>query len=134
MSEIKEPNFEGEVMHMPETVATESVPVAQKKILSLPIIILLVVILITLLGGMGYWYYKVLSIEPSIPINPVRPTAEENNEPESTTAEARTQATNVVSTSDELDAITADLESTNMEELLLETTAIETELDAALAQ
>jgi hypothetical protein len=61
-----------------------------------------------------------------------RPTAEENNEPESTTAEARTDLMGVVSTSDELDAIEADAKSTNLEDLTSEITPIETELDAAL--
>jgi flagellar basal body-associated protein FliL len=133
MTDIKEPNFEGEVMHMPE--AFEAAPTAPaKKIMSLPIIILLVTILVLLLAGLGYWYYQVMSLEVTPAIDSPRPTANENNEPESTTAEARAQATNVVSTSDEIDAIKADIESTPVTDLLTEMPAIETELDAALAQ
>jgi hypothetical protein len=64
--------------------------------------------------------------------NNARPTAEQNNEPESSTAEARTEIMNVVSTSDELSTIEADAKSTNLEDLNSEISPIETELDAAL--
>ena len=61
-----------------------------------------------------------------------RPTAEMNNEPESTTAEARTGATDVVSTSDELDALQADIESTSFDDIDDGFTAIENEINGAL--
>ena len=67
-----------------------------------------------------------------IPIT-TRPTNEQNDEPESTTAEARTGLLDVVSTSDELSAISADISSTNLDDLENEVPAIEAELSAALS-
>ncbi len=128
---VKEPNFEGEPMHLPTSVGAQTAPAAPRA-LNIPIIILLILILVALLGGLGYWYYQVISIEITPQDTSTRPSIEANNEPESTTAEARTAATDVVSTSDELDAIIADIESTNLSELDLEMTTIENELDAAL--
>jgi flagellar basal body-associated protein FliL len=130
---VIEPNFEGEVMHMPtkqvgQTVVTTEAP----RLLTTPIIILLFLILVAILGGFYYWYTIVMSQQVTSEAT-VRPTAEQNNEPESTTAEARTGLMDVVSTSDELDAIAADAQSTNLEDLVTETTAIEAELDAAIS-
>jgi hypothetical protein len=58
-----------------------------------------------------------------------RPTAEENNEPESTTAEARVQASQTLSSSDELSSIEADLTGTDDLELEADFAAIESVLD-----
>lgn len=115
------------------TVATHAPApyTAPKSIISLPIIILLILILLAILGGFYYWY--TLVIEEANTITATRPTAEANNEPESTTAEARTQTLDVVSTSDELPAIRADLESTKLDDLDTEIPAIESELNAATA-
>ena len=57
-----------------------------------------------------------------------RPTAAENNEPESTTAEARTEVLNIVSTSDELSAIEADIEATVINDIGADLATIEAEL------
>ena len=100
-------------------------------ILSLPIIILLVLILVAILGGFYYWYTLVMKEVTAAPVT-TRPTVEQNNEPESTTAEARTQTADVVSTSDELSAIRADVDSTHLEDLDTEIPAIESELNAAI--
>jgi flagellar basal body-associated protein FliL len=129
---VIEPNFEGEVMHMPtrQINQTDSIP-ESPRLLTAPIIILLFLILVAILGGFYYWYTIVMS-EQVVPQATTRPTTEQNNEPESTTAEARTSLMDVVSTSDELDAISADAQSTNLEDLVNETTAIEAELDAAM--
>ena len=59
-------------------------------------------------------------------------TAEENNEPESTTADAQVQALETVSTSNEIEAIEADIESTDLDELDAELEAIDAELDAEI--
>lgn len=129
---VIEPNFEGEVMHMPTKPANQAISApATTRFLTAPIIILLFLILVAILGGFYYWYTIVMS-EQVTPQGTTRPTAEQNNEPESTTAEARTSLMDVVSTSDELDAITADAQSTNLDDLTTETTAIEAELDAAI--
>lgn len=129
---IIEPNFEGEAMHMPEakiSVMTEAD--TNPRLLTAPIIVLLFLILVAILAGFYYWYTIVMSEQISTETG-ARPTAEQNNEPESTTAEARTGLMDVVSTSDELDAIAADAQSTNLEDLVTETTAIEVELGAAI--
>lgn len=72
----------------------------------------LIIILILLLGGLYLWS---TTLEP-LPTadTTTRPTAEENNEPESTNAEANVETAGALSTSNELDAIEADLSSTNV--------------------
>ncbi len=128
---VIEPDFEGEVMHLPTvhtSVSTEEV--ARPRLLTAPIIVLLFLILVAILAGFYYWYTIVMS-EQVVPQTTERPTNEQNNEPESTTAEARTGLMDVVSTSDELEAIKADANSTNLDDLVSETTAIEAELEAA---
>lgn len=130
---VLEPNFEGEEMHLPtKRIQTTSTDNNIPRFITAPIIVLLFLILVAILAGFYYWYTIVMS-ERVVPQTGIRPTAEQNNEPESTTAEARTGVMDVVSTSDELDAIKADVQSTNLEDLVNETTAIEAELDAATA-
>lgn len=130
---VIEPNFEGEAMHLPKTKVNATVENdSNPRLLNAPIIVLLFLILVAILAGFYYWYTIVMS-EQVIPQTGTRPTPEQNNEPESTTAEARTGLMNVVSTSDELDAIAADAQSTNLEDLTTEITAIEADLEAAIA-
>jgi len=130
---VIEPNFEGEEMHLPTQSVSSAPEVAtQTRFLTAPIIILLFLTLVAILAGFYYWYTIVMSQQVATDVT-ARPTAEQNNEPESTTAEARTSLMDVVSTSDELDAIAADAQSTNLEDLTNETTAIEAELDAAIS-
>ena len=129
---IIEPNFENEEMHVPSSRSSAPLPGPEAhRLLSAPIIILLFLILLVILAGFYYWYTLVMQ-DQVVPQTNVRPTAEQNNEPESTTAEARTGLMNVVSTSDELEAIAADAQSTNLEDLTSEITPIETDLDAAI--
>lgn len=130
---IIEPDFEGEVMHLPQTrIATADTSDTTPRLLTAPIIVLLFLILVAILSGFYYWYTIVMS-EQVVPQTTTRPTPEQNNEPESTTAEARTGLMDVVSTSDELDAIEADARSTNLDDLTAESPAIEAELNAATA-
>lgn len=129
---IIEPNFEGDTMKLPTVSTHRAAPsTPTTSVLSLPIIILLVLILVAILGGFYYWYTLVMQEAAIVPPSE-RPSIEANNEPESTTAEARTATMDVVSTSDELPAIKADVTSTNLEDLDTEITPIETELNAAL--
>jgi flagellar basal body-associated protein FliL len=131
-SPIIEPNFDGEEMRMPTVQAGRPIETtASTSIISLPIIILLVLILAAILGGFYYWYTLVMKEAAAVPVA-TRPTVEQNNEPESTTAEARTATTDVVSTSDELSSIRADVDSTHLEDLDNEIPAIESELNGAL--
>ena len=127
---VNEPNFEGEEMKVPAHMKAAVAEPASTSLVSGPILILLFAILLALLGGIYYWY-TILMSEP-IAVPATRPTAEMNNEPESTTAEARTSATDVVSTSDELDAIQADIESVRFDDIDDGFTAVENELGGAL--
>ncbi len=121
-------------MHLPNQMEVREAAIESRTV-PLSIILLLIACLLAIIGGLVYWYSLVMAIPIPDPATATRPTAAENNEPESTTAEARTNATNVVSTSDELDALSADLDSTReIENLTPEITAIENELDAALNQ
>jgi hypothetical protein len=96
-----------------------------------PILILLAILLVAILGGMYRWFVLLDNDIPTIPAS-LRPSPEVNNEPESTTSEARTEAMGVVSTSDEIPAVEADIESTDLDSLESELNAIEAELEAAL--
>jgi len=127
---INEPNFEGEEMKMPTEVAVAPAQ-ENKNILNSTIILLLFIILVVILGGLYYWY-SIVKSTPIIQPTSNRPTAEQNNEPESTNAEAQTQALDVVSTSDELGAIEADVSSTNLDNLDAELNALDNELNGAL--
>lgn len=99
-----------------------------------PILAVLIVVLILLLGGLYLWGTTLNIGEPEyVPVDE-RPTPEENNEPESTTAEADVQALETMSTSDEIEAIEADLESTDLDALEEELNQIDAELDAALTE
>ncbi len=125
-----EPDFEGEVMKVPKSMQANSEPATQNSLVNGPILILLFAILAALLGGIYYWY-TILMQEP-VAATPLRPTAEMNNEPESTTVEARTAASEVVSTSDELDSLQADIESVNFDDLDDGFNALESELNGAV--
>lgn len=134
MPTIKEPDFEGEVMKIPTSMQAEEVNpnVTNQSTLSTPIIVVLTLILIAIFGGLAYWYYLVTMMSVTPAASNTRPTAEMNQEPETPTSVARTEAMDVVSTSDELSAIEADIESTNIDDLDMEMNAIEAELNAAL--
>lgn len=95
-----------------------------------PVILLLVVLLIAILGGMYYWFMMLETNEVPMEETITRPSAEENNEPESTTAEAQADAMTVMSSSDEINAIEADLETTDLNSLDTEMQAIENELNS----
>lgn len=93
----------------------------------------LIVILVLLLGGLYLWGTTLNKYEPIPTVTPTeRPTPEQNNEPESTKAEAEVKTMQTVSTSDEISAIEADIDSTNLDELDAELNAIDAELDTVL--
>lgn len=116
---------------MNETENTKGSKDTPETIANGPILFLLVILLMGVLAGMYYWFI-VLQSQNSLPVpQSTRPTAEQNNEPESTTAEAQVETLNTVSTSDELNAIESDLESTNLDSMEAEFKSIETELEAA---
>jgi len=93
-----------------------------------PILGMLVVVLILILGGLYLWGALLTKNAPA-------PTPERqlpNNEPETTRANADRQIFDTVSASKELDAIYADLESTNLDSLEADLEQIDTEMGAAL--
>ncbi len=109
-------------------------PVHTESIANGPILVLLIILLLAILGGMYRWFVLLDNDIPAISAG-LRPSAEENNEPESTSAEARAEAMGVVSNSNEIPAIEADIESTlELDSLESDLNAIEAELDAALEE
>ncbi|MBP9836524.1 MAG: hypothetical protein KBC78_01685 [Candidatus Pacebacteria bacterium] len=89
--------------------------------------VILTVLLLLIIWSI-YWVFIKEKAEIAGPI-PLRPTPEMNREPESPTAYAQVDSLNTLSTSDELSIIEADFESTNLDSLYFETTAIEAELN-----
>jgi hypothetical protein len=90
---------------------------------------ILILALALILGGLFFW--------GSMINEQAEPTPEPvivNNEPETPRAVADQQLFETLSPSDELDAIDADLSSTNLESLDTDIAAIDAELDAALPQ
>ena len=117
------------------TISTiERTTVEPESVTNGPILLLLVVLLMSVLGGMYYWFTVVRTNTPVTYPTGLRPSALQNNEPESTTAEAQAEAYGVVSTSDEVPAIESDVESTDLDSLDTELDAIESEIDAAMAE
>lgn len=127
------PSFEGEEMKMPENASVD-MQVEEKSAVSGPVILVLGLLLLGILIGLYLWFSNMTNTQDVMPqpIEVERPTDEENNEPESTTAEAQTDNLETVSTSDEISAIEADIEATDIEALDAELEAIEAELDAAI--
>lgn len=125
-----EPNFEGEEMKLPvQNITIEESPVDTQTKGTL--IVVLFAALAVILAGMFYWYKitSVVIIEDTVP---ARPTTDTNKEPETTTATAQVQSFSALSTSNELNAIEADLESTNLDSLESELPQIDTELETAV--
>lgn len=90
---------------------------------------ILIVVLILILGGLYVWGEMIQKeIEQKQVDHANRPTPAENNEPESNNAEADVETLGAMSTSDEVDAIEADLESTIINELNTDLISIEAEL------
>ena len=93
-----------------------------------PVLAVLVIILICILGGLYLW--------GSLLTNEAVATPSErnivNDEPETTRAQADSQMLGAVSSSNALDAIYADLESTNLDTLDNELDQITRELEATL--
>lgn len=96
------------------------------------IIGILITILALILMGLYIWSQTIVNTPLPIAPTPQRPTAAENNEPESTDAEARAEVLDIVSTSDELSAIEADLESTQIDGMETDLNAIDLEMNATL--
>lgn len=92
-----------------------------------PILGVLLIVLVLILGGLYLWG-AALTEEQYREEERMIP----NNEPETTRANADAEILETVSSSDSLDAIETDIESTNLDSLDAELTTMEAELDAAL--
>ena len=125
-------DFKKEELKMPEeSFGVSSAVTGEVHSSHLAVILgVLILLLMLLLGGLYAWgvYLRQSTTPAPMPIQVERPTAEENNEPESTNAEAQVETMSALSTSDELGAIEADLSGTDVENLTAEESAIEAEL------
>lgn len=124
-----EPQFEGEVMKMPVSNTRADIDNEESTKSSGVVIFILLAVLAAILIGLYFWYENISKIEDMEPV-PTRPTLETNKEPETVTATAETQSFGVMSTSDELSTIEADLESADFSNLEAELLQIDAELEA----
>lgn len=95
-----------------------------------PIIGVLSLMLILILGGLYVWGEMLSKESKVVPVEvPII-----NNEPETPRAAADTQILEIMSPSDEISAIEADLESTRLDSVDADLNTIDAEFNAALAQ
>ena len=114
-------------MHMPEDNYIESEPTTNTIPLMPIILIGVILLLIGILGGLLWWgstFFSPISVATPEPVA-TRPTAEQNNEPESTNAEADVQVIRTLSPSNELSAIKADLFATDVDSVDKEMSVID---------
>lgn len=135
---IQAPDISGEEMKMPEGVTKPVETTHSTTPLNGILIVILVLLLVFILGGLYLWFNKLMmeNAAPTTPPVPAveRPSAAQNNEPESAGAQAAVETQSALSTSDEIDAIEADIEATNLDSLDAELNAIDAELEAALIE
>ena len=126
-------NMDNVELKMPEDNFIETEPETNKTSVMSLVLFGIILLLIGILGTLLWWGSTLLTPELDQTNNTeaLRPTPEENNEPESTTAEARVQALQTVSSSDEISAIEADLMSTTVGDIESELRAIDTLLQEA---
>lgn len=125
-------DFKKEELKMPEeNFGVSSIPSEEHSSQLGLILGILIVFLMLILAGLFLWgeYLHQSTTTPPEEVPVERPTAQENNEPESTNAEAQVETMSALSTSDELGAIKADLSGTDVENITVEETAIEAELN-----
>lgn len=89
---------------------------------------ILVVVLVLILGGLYIWGAMIAKNNASAPVGRTIP----NNEPETTRANADRQIMDTTSSSNDLNAIYADLESTNLDTLDNELDQVANEIQSAL--
>lgn len=134
-TQVQAPDLSGEEMKMPENSDTPTTPSPEHETsVSGFVIAILALLLICILAGMYYWFSQLTAQVANVEPTSDRPTAEENNEPESTTAEAAVETQGALSTSDEIAAIEADIEATDLDALDAELTIIDAELEAELSE
>ncbi len=109
-----------EIMHTPEGYSNK------KPVHTGPVLAVLVILLLLVLGGLYLWG-STLKTEESPSEQPIV-----NAEPETPRAIADQEILETVSPSDDLGAIEADIESTNLDILDTEFNTVQAELDSAL--
>lgn len=109
----KVPTFTKEEMKMPDERFGEKISQEPPSVAGI-VLSVLIVLLVMILGGLYMWGAEIQKAfkTPDVPVETTRPTPAQNNEPESTNAEAAVESLNAMSTSNEASAIQADLEST----------------------
>lgn len=88
----------------------------------------LVVVLGIMLVALVVWYLYLSQQPETVTASSLRPTPEQNREPESRNAQTDVRALGTLSTSRDLNAIEADLESTQLDGLVTELDRIQAEL------
>ena len=133
MADTNPPTIKDEVLNVPETspLRRAAMSPVEKNRFAPMILGTLIILLLLVLAGLYYWH-DLITQSPIVTSISNRPTEEQNQEPESTTARAQTDAMETLSTSDEIPALEADIEGTNLETLDSELNAIDAELEAAL--
>lgn len=124
-------DFKNVEMKMPEDAFLET-DATTKTIPILPFVLVgVILLLVGILGGILWWGSEILNSKESANVTPTaqRPTAEENNEPESNNAEADVQIIRTFSSSDSVGAIEADVSATDIENLDQGIQDIDTELN-----
>lgn len=109
----KLPTFTKEEMKMPNEQFGERVVQEPPSVAGI-VLSVLIVLLSMILGGLYMWGAEIQKtfMAPIAPPPSARPTPAQNNEPESTNAEATVETLQAMSTSNEASAMQADLEST----------------------
>ncbi len=119
-------------MKMPADAVMPAVS-TEKEESSMPVLLgVIIVLLVLILGGLYLWSTTFTVSPVDDGAGAMRPTPAENNEPESATADAQVEALETVSTSNSMDAIEADIESTNFADIDAELGTIDAEIDAAM--
>lgn len=120
----KDPNnfldFDNIELKLPEDEGVVATEATTKSVSGMTVALTLIVLLLLgVLGGLVWWGSKIWNSRPPVEVSPivVRPTPEENNEPESTTAEAEVETLEAMSSSNEIADIKADLDAIDIEAL-----------------
>ncbi len=95
-----------------------------------PLLWFMIIVLIIILIGMFFWYNSLQT--ESVESSPIRPTVEQNREPESRNAQTDVMVLEALSTSDTIEAIQNDIDNTNTSNLTTEIEIIDRELERFL--
>lgn len=122
MLDSKHSQFEDAELKMPEENFMAADAPAKTVSWFTVLLVIIVVLLLGVLGGLLWWGSLLLKPQtaPEVVPTATRPTPEENNEPESTTAEAEVETLQALSSSDATNDMLADLEATKLEGLTRE--------------